>query len=155
MSRIQVYARDRRLYDNHRTQTGAWEHEASAADVLRGEQTRPLTPTEAVGWLADYGAVFGAAHARRGYLGPGTAPAYWRLQDDAARMIELARDEPSADGRALEDQQVHRRIALKVSVPEPQGFVNRIRQAVRRSLPPYHPAASRDTPCHEPPSIGR
>lgn len=154
-ARIQVYARDRRLYDNHRTQAGAWEQEPSAADVLRGEQTRQLTPAEAVGWLADYGAVFGAAHARRGYLSPRTAPAYRRLQDDAARMIELARDEPSADVRALEEQQTHRRLALKVSVPEPPGIVGRIGQTLRRSLPPYRPAPSRDVPGHEPPSIGR
>src|SRR5690606_35849831 len=99
VSRIQVYARDRRLYDNYRTQAGAWEHEPSAAEVLRGEQTRQLAPAEAVGWLADYGAVFGAAHARRGYLSPRTASAYRRLQDDAARMIELAASDPSADVR--------------------------------------------------------
>ena len=114
--------------------------------MLRGEQTRQLTPAEAVGWLADYGAVFGAALARRGYLSPRTAPAYRRLQDDAARMIELARDEPSADVRALEEQQTHRRLALKVSVPEPPGIVGRIGQTLRRSLPPYRPAPSRACP---------
>ena len=155
VARIQVYARDRRLYDNHRIQAGAWEHEPYAAEVLRGEQTRQLTPTEAVGWLAGYGAVFGAAHARRGYLSPTTAPAYERLQVDAARMIELAAADPTADVQALEERQAHRRIALKVAVPEPPGIVGRIGQTLRRSLPPYRPAQSRDAPGHEPPSIGR
>ncbi|MFC6355173.1 zeta toxin family protein [Luethyella okanaganae] len=152
VTRIQVYARDRRLYDNHRTQAGVWEHQPHAAEVLRAEQTRQLTPAEAVGWLADYGAVFGAAHARRGYFSLTTAPAYWRLQDDAAGMIELARDEPSADKQALEEQQAHRRIALKAAAPEPSGIVGRVGQTLRRSLPPYRPAPSRDAPGHEPPS---
>lgn len=155
VARIQVYARDRRLYDNHRIQAGAWEHEPYAAEMLHGEQTRQLTPTEADGWLAGYGAVFGAAHARRGYLSPTTAPAYERLQVDAARMIELAAADPTADVQALEEQQAHRRIALKVAVPEPPGIVGRIGQTLRRSLPPYRPAQSRDAPGHEPPSIGR
>lgn len=155
VARIQVYTRDRRLYDNRRTESGAWEHEPHAAEVLRSEQTRELTAVEAVAWLADYGAVFGAAHARRGYLSPRTASAYRRLQDDAARMIELAASDPSADVRALEEQQTHRRIALKVAVPEPPGIVGRIGQTLRRSLPPYRPAPSRDAPGNEPPSIGR
>ena len=155
VSRIQVYARDRRLYDNHRSHGGVWEHEPRAAEVLRGEQTRHLTPVEAAAWLAGYGAVFGAAHARRGYLSPMTAPAYRRLQDDAARMIELAAAHPTADARALEEQQAHRRIALRVAGPEPPGIVGRIGQALRRSLPPYRPAPSRDAPGREPPSIGR
>ncbi|MBZ6372711.1 MAG: zeta toxin family protein [Microbacterium hominis] len=155
VARIQVYARDRRLYDNHRIQAGAWEHEPNAAEVLRGEQTRQLTPTEAVGWLAGYGAVFGVAHARRGYLSPRTAPAYRQLQEDAARMIELAKNAPTADVRVLEEQQTHRRTALKVAVPEPPGIVGRIGQTLRRSLPPYRPAPSRDAPGHEPPSVGR
>jgi len=116
VARVQVYARDHRLYENHRTRTGAWEHEPQAARALRGEQTRQLTPAEASRWLADYGAVFDAAHARGDYLGPTTAPAYLRLQEDAARMIELASSDPSADRRMLEDQQSRRRIALRARV---------------------------------------
>ncbi len=155
VARIQVYARDQGLYDNHRTEAGTWEHPPRAAEVLRGEQTRQLTPTEAIRWLADYGAVFGAAHARRGYLSPVTAPAYRLLQEDAARMIELTATDPSANVRALEEQQTHRRIMLRIAVPEAPSVIRRIGQTLRRSLPPYHPAPSRDAPGHEPPSIGR
>lgn len=156
VARIQVYARDRRLYDNHRTQASAWEQEPSAADVLRAEQTRQLAPAEAIGWLADYGAVFGAAQARRGYLGPRTAPAYRRLQDDAARMIELAATHPSADVRALEEQQTHRRIALKVAAPEPaQGIVGRVRDHLTRRQPPTFQPPAQEPPRRDPPSLGR
>lgn len=48
VARVQVYTRDRRLYDNRRTETGTWEREPRAAAVLRDEQTRPLTPAEAI-----------------------------------------------------------------------------------------------------------
>lgn len=40
----------------------------------------------------------------------------------------------TADARALEEQQAHRRIALRVAVPELPGIVGRIGQAVRRAL---------------------
>jgi hypothetical protein len=70
-------------------------------------------------------------------------------------MIELAASDPSADVRALEEQQAQRRIALRVAVPEPPGIIGRIGQTLRRSLPPYRSAPSRDTSGHEPPRIGR
>lgn len=76
VARVQVYSRDSRLYDNYRTEAGTWEREPRAAAVLRGEQTRQLTPAEAIRWLADYDAVFDAARTRRGYLSPRTVPAY-------------------------------------------------------------------------------
>lgn len=155
VARVQVYTRDSRLYDNRRTETGTWEREPRAAAVLRDEQTRPLTPAEAIRWLADYDAVFGAARARRDYLSPRTVPAYRLLQDDAARMIEIAASDPAADVQTLEDQQIHRNIDLKTAVPKPPGIVGRIGQTFRRSLPPYRPGPSRGAPGHEPPSIGR
>ena len=154
VSLIQIYARDRRLYDNHRTEADAWEHEARAAEVLRAEQARQLTPAEAIRWLTDYGVVFGAAHARRGYLSPTTEPAYQKLQDDAARMIELAAAD--ADGQALEGQQTQRRIALTVAIPEP--IRGRLGQAVRWPSPPSpsitRDSPSRDAPGYKPPSPG-
>ncbi len=154
VARIQVYARDRRLTDNHRTETGAWAHEPDAAGVLRGEQTRTLTPAEAIRWLADYGAVFGAAHARRGYLTPLTVPAYRRLQDDAARLIEVASADASADVRALTAQQAQRRIALQIAVPDPpRGIIGRIGRAIRRPSPPSPPG--HEPPRREPPGVGR
>ncbi|WP_292726100.1 hypothetical protein [Microbacterium sp. UBA837] len=84
VARIQIYARHRRLYDNRRTQVGAWALEPTAAETLRREHNLQLTTAEAARWLADYEAAFGAAYARRGYLGPRTVPAYRRLQEDAA-----------------------------------------------------------------------
>lgn len=99
--------------------------------------------------------MFGAARARRDYLSPRTVPAYRLLQDDAARMIELAAGDPIADVQTLEKEQAHRDAALKVAIPEPPGIVGRIGQTLRRSLPPYRPGPSRGAPGHEPPSIGR
>lgn len=121
--------------------------------MRRSEQTRQLTPAEATRWLADYGAVFGAAHARRGYLSPTTAPVYRRLHEDAARMIESADADPSADVLALIGEQAHRRVILKIAAPEPPGLVGRIGQTVQRLLPSAHPAPSREAPGYEPPNI--
>ncbi|PJJ63692.1 zeta toxin family protein [Compostimonas suwonensis] len=154
IGRVRVYSRDRLLYDNDRTPDGTWRHEPAAAETLRAEQTRPLDAAEAVEWLARYLAAFDAARARPGYLGPATAPGYRRLQDDAARMIEVAADHPSADATALADEQRRRQVTLDTLAPPPrQGILRSLRDRATR-IRPFRPAST-DPPRHDPPALGR
>lgn len=154
IGRVRVYSRDRLLYDNERTPDGTWRHEPTAAETLRAEQTRPLDAAEAVEWLARYRAVFDAARARPGYLSPATAPAYRRLQDDAACMIEVAAGHPSADATALADEQRHRRVILDALAPLPrQNILRSLRDRATR-LRPFRPTST-DPPRRDPPGLGR
>ena len=115
VARVQVFSREHLLYDNTRTDTGAWGRTAKAATVLRNEQHRRLGEAEAVGWLRDYAAVFAQAAARPGYLGPETAPTYLRLQADAEDMIRsLTPGEPAAE---LHRQQQDRHVHLRRVIP--------------------------------------
>ncbi|WP_454119106.1 zeta toxin family protein [Microbacterium lacticum] len=154
--RVRVYSRDRLLYDNDRTPEGAWSDEPRASEVLRAEQTRALSPAEAVEWLSRYRDVFDAARARPGYLRSTTAPAYRRLQQDAAMLIPIAASDPAADIEVMRRSQDARRITLRVVAPEPRrGIVGRLRDRMTRREPPAFLPASPDPPDRDAPSIGR
>ena len=84
---VQLYARSQPIYDNTRASDGHWQDPPAAAELLRHEHTRDLTPREALGWLADYDALFALARERTGYLNPATMPAYRLLQADAVRLM--------------------------------------------------------------------
>lgn len=156
ITRVRVYSRDRPLYENARTPEGTWRDEPRAAEVLRSEQTRPLSPAEAAEWLTRYQAVFDAARTRRGYLRSAPAPAYRRLQEDAAALLQIVADDPAVDSEALRRAQDARRITLRVVAPEPRkGIFGRLRdRATRRERPPFRPAST-DPPRRDPPSLGR
>jgi len=87
---VQLSTATQPIYANARTSDGHWQDPPTAADLLRHEQTRDLTPHEALGWLADYEALFALARERTGYLNPATLPAYRLLQGDAARLMRSA-----------------------------------------------------------------
>lgn len=113
---VRVHARDRVLFENRRTPAGEWVVAPLGAEAMRAEQQRPLDPGAAIEWLARYQVVFTAAQGRARYLRPETLPAYRRLQDDAACMIDLAETD-GADVGVFRDQQRQRRIALRVADP--------------------------------------
>jgi hypothetical protein len=107
---VQLSARTQPIYDNTRTSDGHWQGPPAADEHLRHEQTRDLTPHEALGWLADYEALFALARERTGYLNPATLPAYRLLQADAARLMRSVR--PLADITQLRYRQRERDAAL-------------------------------------------
>lgn len=125
--RVRVFSRERLLHDTtSRSVAGA----VSAADVLRGEQTRRLAPGEALAWLARYEQVFALARARPGYLVPVMAPAFRLLQADAQTMIDAATTTPGVDAAELDQQQRRRRLYLEQVAPEPAR--TKARRALRR-----------------------
>jgi UDP-N-acetylglucosamine kinase len=148
VARVQVFSRERLLYDNTRTSAGAWERPAEAATVLRTEQHRRLGDVEAVGWLRDYAAVFAQAAARPGYLGPETAPTYLRLQTDAEGMTRSLMVTPGAPVAELHREQRERNAHLRRVLPAeliPQ----------RRTAPPQRFAEPpAQAPDREPPTRG-
>ncbi|MDO5053195.1 MAG: zeta toxin family protein [Pseudoclavibacter sp.] len=148
IARVQVFSRERLLYDNSRTDTGAWERSAEAATVLRTEQHRRLGEAEAVGWLRDYASVFAQAAARPGYLGPETAPSYLRLQTNADGMIRSLMFVPGAPTGELQRQQRERHAHLRrVLPPEPVPT-----RRTDRAVPFPEPLAQ--APDREPPTPG-
>ncbi len=110
VTRVQMYAGTHLIYDNTRASDGHWQDPPAAAELLRHEQTRDLTPHEALGWLADYEALFALALERAGYLSPATLPAYRLLQADAARLMRNAG--PLADITQLRYRYQQREAAL-------------------------------------------
>lgn len=148
VARVQVFSRERLLYDNTRTEGGQWKRPAEAADVLRAEQHRRLGDAEAFRWLRDYAGVFALAAARPGYLGPETAPAYLRLQADAETMIRSLMFTPGAPVTELQREQRERYAHLRRVLPS--GLMPR-----RRAAPPTHAFEPRpQTPRREPPTLG-
>ncbi len=113
LTQVQVHSRERLLYDNTRTQDGTWRQTPAAAEVLRAEQTRRLEPAEAADWLTRYQGTFEIASTRRGYLGDATAPAYRRLQTDAANLIPIAIADSLVDAAALRRSQDARQDLLR------------------------------------------
>lgn len=107
VGRVRVFSREKLLFDNQRNAVGEWEREPVAAQTLRHEQDRPLSPSAATQWLKDYSSVFRRAKDRPGYLGPNTAPAYARLQEDAAQMLRILSDRAKAAEFLLHEH--HRR----------------------------------------------
>ncbi|MGB4779855.1 zeta toxin family protein [Microbacterium sp.] len=147
VAQVQVFSRERLLYDNTRTDTGEWVHPPEAAAVLRAEQHRRLAVPETVAWLRDYAAVFTHAAARPGYLGPETAPTYLRLQADAHKMLRSMMFTPGAPVAALQREQRERHAHLRRVLP-PELFPKR--------KPPAPPLERRpQAPRREPPSLGR
>ncbi|WP_028707705.1 zeta toxin family protein [Propionicicella superfundia] len=147
VARLQVFSRERRLYDNTRTATGQWEHPAKAASVLRAEQHRRLADSEAFAWLRDYQGVFALAAARPGYLGSETAPAYLRLQADADTMIRSLMLTPGAPVGELRAEHRKRHTHLRRVLP-PEVMP-------RRSTPAPLPENRPQPPRREPPTLGR
>ncbi|HEY5222489.1 MAG TPA: zeta toxin family protein [Microbacteriaceae bacterium] len=155
VARIQVHSREHLLYDNTRTPDGTWAHPAQAADVLRAEQKRALSPADAAQWLARYRAVFDLARERTGYLSPATIPAYRALQADAARLIDIAAAAPAADSDALREEQRRRDTVLRfVAKEHAPGLFGRLRDRTTRREPPEPPAPPHHRPRNEPPSLG-
>lgn len=148
VARVQVFSRERLLYDNTRTSAGAWERPAEAARVLRTEQRRRLGEVEAVGWLRDYAAVFAQAAARPGYLGPETAPTYLRLQTDAEGVIRSLMVTPGAPVAELQGQQRERHAHLRWALP-PDLMPPR-----RTARPAPFSEPSAQSPRREPPTRG-
>lgn len=146
VARVQVFSRERLLYDN--TSAGAWERPAEAATVLRTEQRRRLGEVEAVGWLRDYAAVFAQAAARPGYLGPETAPTYLRLQTDAEGMIRSLMVTPGAPVAELQGQQRERHAHLRRALPPDLMPPRRTARPAPFSEPPAQ------SPRREPPTRG-
>lgn len=148
VARVQVFSRERLLYDNTRTSAGAWERPAEAATVLHTEQHRALGEAEAVGWLRDYTAVFAQAAARPGYLGPETAPTYLRLQANAEGMIRSLMFVPGVPVGELHRQQRNRHAHLRRVLP-PELI------PPRRTAPPQRFAEPpAQAPDREPPTLG-
>ncbi len=148
VARVQVFSRERLLYANTRTDTGAWERPAEAARVLHTEQHRRLGDVEAVAWLRDYAAVFAQAAARPGYLGPETAPTYLRLQTNAEGMIRSLMFTPGAPAGELQRQQRERHAHLRRVLP-PELI------PARRTAPPQRfSGPSAQAPNREPPTRG-
>lgn len=147
VTRVQVFSRRRRLYDNSRTATGNWDRPAEAAAVLRAEQHRRLADSEAFAWLRDYQGVFALAAARPGYLGPETAPAYLRLQADADTMLRSLMLTPGAPVAELRAEHRERHSHLRRVLP-PELLPPRRSPA---PLPEHRP----QTPRREPPTLGR
>jgi hypothetical protein len=112
ISRVQVWSRDRVLYDNTRRTDGMWRLESLAAEVLRAEQSRQLAPAEAAAWLGDYQQTFLDAVSRPGYLGVATIPTYELLEQDAANLIPVAATLPQVDADHLRREGAARRAAL-------------------------------------------
>lgn len=146
--RVQVFSRERLLYDNTRTPAGGWEHPAGAAAILLDEQHRALVGPDAVAWLRDYAGVFALAAARPGYLGPETAPAYLRLQADAEQMIRALA--LTADAPIAELQHQHRDRLAHMRRMLPPELMPRRRTAPRPPTSERGPQASR----REPPTFG-
>jgi hypothetical protein len=117
VSRVQVYSRDRLLYDNVRSDDGTWRALPRTGQVLQAEQTRPLTPADAEAWLARYHDVFADAMQRPGYLCEATTPAYQLLQHDAAALIPVAGTDPSIDAQSLWRDHHERQAALARAIP--------------------------------------
>ncbi|MCL6423574.1 zeta toxin family protein [Brachybacterium sp. JHP9] len=148
VARVQVFSRERLLYANTRTSTGAWQRPAEAARVLHTEQHRALGEVEAVGWLRDYAAVFAQAAARPGYLGPETAPTYLRLQANAEGMIRSLMFTPGAPAGELQRQQRERHAHLRRVLPPDLIPTRRTARPAPFSEPPAH------APDREPPTRG-
>ncbi|MGJ7541015.1 zeta toxin family protein [Brevibacterium luteolum] len=146
--RVQVFSRERLLYDNTRTSAGAWERPAEAARVLRTEQHRRLGDVEAVAWLRDYASAFALAAARPGYLGPETAPTYLRLQTDAQGMIRSLMVTPGAPVTELHRQQRERHAHLRRALPP------ELIPARRIARPAPFPEPPAQAPDREPPTRG-
>lgn len=147
VGRVQVFSRERRLYDNSRTPTGDWERPTEAAAVLRAEQHRGLADSEAFAWLRDYAGTFALAVARPGYLGTETAPAYLKLQADADAMIRSLMLTPGAPVAALQHEHRERHAHLRRVLP-PELLPSRRSPA---PLPEHRP----QPPRREPPTLGR
>ncbi|MDR1441893.1 MAG: hypothetical protein LBJ02_05835 [Bifidobacteriaceae bacterium] len=155
VSRVQVYSRVQLLYDNSRGSGGEWLDEPRAAEVLRSEQNRRLSPREAADWLARYERVFADALARPGYLGPATVPAYRLLERDAAAMSAVALVGSRFTVAELRRLAAARRAALEAAAPtrNPPGRAGRERAG--RSTPEGVPAPPprQPPPGREPPGL--
>ncbi|MDR2565894.1 MAG: zeta toxin family protein [Bifidobacteriaceae bacterium] len=150
VSRVQVYSRQRLLYDNERGAGGAWRDTPRAAEALRAEQARPLTAAQAAGWLARYHDVFNDARSRPGYLGPATVPAYRLLQQDAASLIPVAGADPKSDLAALRREHNLRQAVLAHLAP-PHAEGRRRSRTNRFPRPPSPPLSSWNPPSRQPP----
>lgn len=152
VQRMQVFSREQLLFDNARTDTGEWAQPAEAAAALRREQHRPLDVREAFNWLQGYAAVFTKAHARPGYLGQETAPAYVHLQRDAQTMIRTLSQTPGVPIGQLERGQRSRRKHLERVLPA--GLLPPQRRAVAPRVPDWaeHPGPTRR---REPRALGQ
>jgi hypothetical protein len=144
---VQLSARTQPIYDNTRTSDGHWQDPPAAAELLRHEQTRDLTPHEAVGWLADYEALFALARERTGYLDLATLPAYRLLQADAARLMRSVG--PIADITQLRYRHRQRDAALnrgdaarmrRLEFPEQDPLAGRIQTNVEPGQAPRAPS---------------
>lgn len=87
---VSVFTRNDEVYFNERTDSGEWAHEPESVDVLRTEQSRPLTPEQSQEWLEDFEDVRQDAFDRPGYLQERTVPAWRSLVDDAGRVAATA-----------------------------------------------------------------
>lgn len=164
VSRVRIYSRRRLLYDNARTLDGGGKRQPAAAEILRGEQTRQLSPAEAAVWLARYQAVFDLARGRTGFINRTTAPAYQHLQDDAARLITIAATDPAIGIAGLRRQQRQRSITLRMLAVHSAGdMAARLRErkwqfdAQPRAQDwtgPLDPPRN-DPPRNDPPTLGR
>jgi hypothetical protein len=136
VSRIQVYSRVELLYENTRNSRDQWQSEPRAAEVLRAEQNRRLSPPEAADWLARYEQVFADAVARPGYLDQATMPAFRLLERDAADMILAAAAGSSANVNEPRRRTAARRVALEAAVASP----TRLHRAGRGRAGPSSPS---------------
>ncbi|CAG7600800.1 zeta toxin family protein [Leucobacter soli] len=150
VGRVRVFSREGPLYENARTVTGEWAAAPEASRVLTLEQHRPLAPLAALGWLRDYSIVFRQASARPAYLGPNTAPAFLRLQDDARMMIRSLAFTPGAPLAELEQAHAARQRVLERVLPP--DLRPRPRTPSGRRLPPVKMPS--DPPRNEPPARG-
>lgn len=147
--RVQVFSREWLLSENSRTDTGEWAQPTQAANILRTEQHRALGEREAFTWLQGYGAVFTKAQARPGYLGPETAPTYFRLQSDANGMIRILSQTPGAPITQLQREQRARQAYLKRALPA------ELLPPQRRPAAPDWAERPEPTSRREPPTLGR
>jgi hypothetical protein len=105
------------LYENTRDSRGGWQSEPKAAEVLREEQNRRLSPREAADWLARYEQVVADAVARPGYLGPATEPAFRLLERDAASLVVVAAAGAGVSVGELRRLASARRAVLQAAMP--------------------------------------